>query len=114
MARELLALRADGWRPMSAHDGSTDEVLLWWPYWSNQPTVGHLKHGRWIAENALNEWPTTRDNDYPGPQAFRPLPAPPAEERRQLVTIEEVSGCVDELTGGKSLREHMNKLRGDE
>ena len=65
------------WLPIEAHDGTGHEVLLWWPYWSLRPTIGYLKFGKWIAENALID-----GNECPGPTHFMPLPAPPADATR--------------------------------
>jgi hypothetical protein len=36
------------------------------------------------------------------------------DAKKQLPTIEEMSGLVEDLTGGKTLKEHMDDIRGEQ
>jgi hypothetical protein len=61
------------WSPIETAP-KTSDVLLWWPHWSNRPTIGYWKFDRWMAENALQD-----SVGFLGPQPthWMPLPAPP-------------------------------------
>lgn len=57
------------WQEIATAPKDGREVLLWWPYWSNRPTIGYWKHPAWIAENALDS--------LPEPTHWMHLPEPP-------------------------------------
>lgn len=66
------ANKTAGWRLIQ--DGELipwgTPVLLYWPYWSFQPVIGHYTNQHWYSDSALSD-------DGPGPTHWMPLPELP-------------------------------------
>lgn len=60
------------WQPISTWPvGDPNSVLLYWPYWSEEPVIGQHVDGIWWTDKWLGE-----DAEDPGPTHWMPLPDP--------------------------------------
>ncbi len=65
------------WQPIESADlADPNAVLLYWPFWSERPTIGYPVNGGWWTENWLGD-----DATDPGPTHWMPLPGPPRGPR---------------------------------
>ena len=63
------------WQPITTFNLHDQEaVLLFWPYWSQEPVIGFLVNGVWWAERWLGD-----DAEDPGPTHWMPLPDNPKD-----------------------------------
>ena len=61
------------WQPIATVDmNDPNPVLLFWPYWTQEPVIGRLVNGIWWTEQWLGD-----DAKDHGPTHWMPLPDTP-------------------------------------
>jgi hypothetical protein len=72
------------WRPIATAPKDMNAVLLWWPYWTQEPVIGVRNYKTEYDGTEiiwLDSWSTERwlgdDAHDPGPTHWMPLPDPP-------------------------------------
>lgn len=73
-------LNTQGWLPIDDNAKSGDGVMLWWPHYSTEPTIGAWIDEQWIGENP--EW-SCEGEESQSPTHYRPLPSPPSARLTQ-------------------------------
>lgn len=77
------------WQPIATVPNTLDEVLLYWPFWSQRAVIGGRNYDVeddvivWLASWHTERWSSGDDATDPGPTHWMPLPDPPSELFRQ-------------------------------